>query len=392
MVSKTTLSKFIFCSKNIPKILLTTILLIFQPKNYSFSAPLPPDSLERYAKSVSVRIDTPGSSASGFLIGKKGKKYFFITAGHSVTSDPNSEEYWVYPLSNPNKKYRINSFETPSSFSGKDIVIGSFYADEKLDLTLIFPLGEKLAYKITACKPGYDFCAKPTYRTYQIYDNFHNKRFNKIWKIQGNPIVAGISLPSKSITVPLFRSSLLKMQDRAFNNQQGYEAIYNVKSTTLGMSGSGIFGSRVCPSMMYWGSNFIGNNPIDPGKFIYSESPKSSGILPNPPRLDYGAFNPDSPSIGGYFSQYQAQYKYEIEERHRRNKMYHDDLVNRTKEYPGVIAMHGMSEQYGQTNSRSGIGLGIPLDLFTKFFSDNSKTYGIPNEKEYFKVVYKFCF
>ena len=392
MVSKTTFSKYIFCSKNDSRILLIIILLIFLPKNYSFSAPLPSDTLERYAKSVSVGIDTPGSSASGFLIGKKGKKYFFITAGHSVISDPNSEEYWVYSLKYPKKKYRVTLFEKPSEFIGKDIVIGSFYAEEKLDLTLIFPLGEKLAYKITGCTPGYDFCAKPTYTTYQIYDSFHNKRFNKAWKIQGNPIVAGISLPSKSITVPLFRSSLLKMQDRAFNNQQGYEAIYNVKSTTLGMSGSGVFGTRVCPSMMYWGSNFIGTNPAYPGKFIYSESPKSSGVLPNPPRLDYGSFNPNSPSMGGYFSQYQAQYKYKIEERYRESKMYHDDLVNRTKEYPGVIAMHGMSEEYGQTNSRSGIGLGIPLDLFTKFFSNNSQKYGIPNEKEYFKLVYKFCF
>ena len=54
--------------------------------------------------------------------------------------------------------------------------------------------------------------------------------------------------------------------------------------------------------------------------------------------------------------------------------------------------MHGMSEEYGQSGSRSGIGLGIPLDLFTEFFRNNSKKYGIPDEKEYFKLVYKFCF
>ena len=45
--------------------------------------------------------------------------------------------------------------------------------------------------------------------------------------------------------------------------------------------------------------------------------------------------------------------------------------------YGGVFAIHGMSEEYGYTQSRSGSGLGIPLDLFTSFFQEISGDYGL---------------
>jgi len=382
-----------FFEKKILKIFFLIILFIFLPKNFSYSKPLKLDSLKKYAKSVSLGLETPGSSASGFIIGKKGKKYFFITAGHTVLSDPKIEEYWVYSLKYPEKKYRVNSFEKPTEFFGKDIVIGSFYATEQFDISIIFPLGEKLAYKINRCRPKIDICNEPTYRTHQIYEIFHNKRFNEIWKIQGDPIVAGITSPSKSITVPFFRTSLLKMQERAFKNQRGYEAIYGVNSTTIGMSGSGIFGTRVCPEK--WGKSMV-NNPIKQGNYLYAESPSSNGILPDPPKkIESSSMLKDS-SIRLISRPSEVIDYYESEnrrkERHEFEMEWHDRLVKRTKEYPGVIAMHGMSEEYGESGSRSGIGLGIPLDLFTEFFRNNSKKYGIPDEREYFKLIYKFCF
>ncbi len=380
--------------KKISKMYFLIILFMFLPKNFSYSKPLQLDSLKKYAKTVSLGLETPGSSASGFIIGKKGNNYFFITAGHAVLSDPKIEEYWVYSLEYPKKKYRVTSFEKPLEFLGKDIVIGSFYATEQFDISIIFPLGEKLSYKINRCKPKTDICLEPTFRTHQIYEVFHNKRFDKTWKIQGDPIVAGITSPSKSITVPFFRTSLLKMQERAFKNQGGYEAIYSVNSTTIGMSGSGIFGTRVCPVNLGYDSMY--NNQFKLGNYLYSESPSSSGILPNPPKEEENTsmlndstlrmIAPRSAVIDYFQSENRRKENYKLQ------MWWHEREVNRTKEYPGVIAMHGMSEEYGQSGSRSGIGLGIPLDLFTEFFRNNSKKYGIPDEKEYFKLVYKFCF
>jgi len=43
--------------------------------------------------------------------------------------------------------------------------------------------------------------------------------------------------------------------------------------------------------------------------------------------------------------------------------------------YPGLIAIHGMSEEYGSSGGRSGTSLGIPLDLFTDFLVNNADKY-----------------
>ena len=376
------------------RIFFTCIFFIFLPRNFSYSRPLALDSLEEYAKSVSIGIQTPSTGGSGFIIGKRNNKYFFITAGHVISSNPKTEEYWVYSLENPENKYRVNSIEKPKVFSGKDIVIGSFYSTEQLGISLIFPMGEDMAYKITGCKPGWEgSCIKPTYETYQIYKSFYHKRFDNTWKIQGDPILAGIAESTRAITVPLFRSSVLNMKQRALNNQQGYEALYGVNTTNVGMSGSGVFGTRVCPVLRAWGGNISDNYP---GTFLYSKSPSSGGIFPNPPN--------NSQHIDTEFWRQGQQYKVnpytgEVTFRFQRElellesqRSYERFIVNRTREYPGVIAMHGMSEEYRQSGSKSGIGLGIPLTLFKKFFRENSKRYGIPNEKEYFKLVYKYCF
>ena len=40
--------------------------------------------------------------------------------------------------------------------------------------------------------------------------------------------------------------------------------------------------------------------------------------------------------------------------------------------YPGLIAIHGMSEEYGSSGGRSGTSLGIPLDLFTNYLVNNA--------------------
>ena len=283
-------------------------------KLYANGAPF--NGLKEYAKRVSIGIETPASSGSGFIIGKKNNEYFFITAGHVAVSDPQKEEYWVYSLVNEiSKKYRVNKFIKPEEFKGKDIVIGSFSSKEALEIVPIFPLGKNL-YTTFEKNP------EKKYWTFEIVGSFNFREYDYDWGIQGPPIVAGISIPTKAITVPIFRYSIASMQSRAIGNQRGYEAIYSATSTVPGMSGGGVFGARVCP------------------KFEYIE--KSEGENP-----------------GGA--------------------------------YPGVIAMHGMSEEYSQSGSRSGTSLGIPLSLFTEFFYKNSSEFGIPNGGDYFELVYNLC-
>ena len=91
--------------KNLRTFLFFLLFIIF-PQNYSLSTPN--DSFLEYAKSISLGIETPGSSGSGFLIGKKKDTYFFLTAAHVAFSDPLEEEYWAYSLG-PNPQRDIES-------------------------------------------------------------------------------------------------------------------------------------------------------------------------------------------------------------------------------------------------------------------------------------------
>ena len=156
---------------------------------------------------------------------------------------------------------------------------------------------------------------------------YNDRSFDKNWEIQGPPLVAGVSVPTKSITVPLFRYAAIEMQKRAKGNQNGYEAIYSASSTVPGMSGGPVVGARACAQRNpeYYKSNEYG--------FGWSSS---------------GA-------------------------------------------YPGVIGMHGMSEEYSNSGARSGTSLGIPLDLIVDFLGKNADSYGVLVGRGYYDEVLKMC-
>ncbi len=270
------------------------------------------EGLKDFAKSVSLGIETPASSGSGVLIGKKGDTYFFLTADHVAISDPQEEEFWAYSVAGgQTKQYRITSFEKPNAFEGKDIVIGSFTTKDQLRIALIFPLDIE---KYVPRPPSVPFY------TWQVI-NMMGASYDDEWDIQGPPLIGGVSIPTRAITVPIFRFSSGVMQTRALGNQKGYEAIYSAISTVPGMSGGGIYGARSCAR---------------------------------------GKFDPDS------------------------NKDWWGA-------YPGVIGLHGMSEEYGSSGGRSGTSLGVPLDLFVEYLGKNADRYGIPIGKDYYDEVIKLC-
>jgi len=296
----------------------------------------PFEGIKEYAKSVTLGIETPASSGSGVIIGKKGDKYFFLTVGHVVVGNPRNEEFWVYTVEGgENRKYRVNSFVKPEEFSDKDIAIGSFSTKDQLPISLIFPLDTNKnidkSHLSVGRSCGFNFdtredeCLEKLIPTYWRYGSFNGRSWDDEWKIQGMPIISGVSIPTRSITVPIFRSSTAQMQTRAFGNQRGYEAIYSATSTVPGMSGGPIYGSRVCRH----------DNSIASARF--------STVVAN-----HGI-------------------------------------------YSGVIGMHVMSEQYLNTGGRSGTGLGIPLDLLVDYLGTNADRYGILTGEKYFNEVSNLC-
>jgi len=263
-----------------------------------------------FAKSITIGIETPSGSGSGIIIGKKGNTYFFLTAAHVVTGNPKNEEFYAYSAkSGKPKRNRIQSFEKPRAWQNIDATIGSFESDEKLMPALIFP------FETTKHAAGYRW--QPLY-------NYNGRTYNDAWGIQGPISVAGVSIPTR-VTVPIYRSSTIRMLDRANGNQNGYEAIYAATSTVPGMSGGPVFGARICRSER-------------------AVSVQNFGSV----RASLGV-------------------------------------------YPGVIAMHGMSEEYLQSGGRSGTSLAIPLDLLINYLGDNHKKYGIPVGESYTRQAWEFC-
>jgi len=269
------------------------------------------EGMQSYAKSITLGIETPSGSGSGIIIGKKGNTYFFLTSKHVVTGNPKNEEFYAYSVKDdkPIRK-RILSFEKPEEWDGIDASIGSFKSEESLVPALIFP------FETTEHASGYRW--QPLY-------NFNGRRYNNTWRIQGPISVAGVSIPTRAITVPIFRSSIINMLDRANGNQNGYEAIYTATSTVPGMSGGPVLGARICRT-------------------------EKAIALKN--------FESVNANLGIY---------------------------------PGVIAMHGMSEEYLQSGGRSGTSLGIPLDLLINYLGNNHKKYGIPVGEAYTNSAWKLC-
>lgn len=267
--------------------------------------------MESYAKLITIGIETPSGSGSGIVIGRRGSTYYFLTSAHVVTGNPASDEFYAYSVKSTKPiRNRILSFEKPKEWGGIDVSIGSFRSDENLVPALIFP------FETTKHANGYRW--QPLY-------NYNGRTYNNEWGIQGPISVAGVSIPTRAITVPIFRSSIIRMLDRANGNQNGYEAIYTATSTVPGMSGGPVYGARICRSE----------------RAIYAQK-----------------FGSVTAAFGIY---------------------------------PGIIAMHGMSEEYLQSGGRSGTSLAIPLDLLISYLGYNHKKYGILTGEDYTRRAWEFC-
>lgn len=249
--------------------------------------------LGEFAKKVVIGIETSAASGSGVIIGRLGSEgawtYYFLTAKHVANGNPENEEFLIFSKSGNNtSREKVSAFIHPPEFKEIDLAVGSFKSKNIYQIAPIFALG--------------------TPNSYVPFRGYNGKAFNDSEKIQGGGIVAGVSIPTASITVPVFRLSNAAIQDRAPGNKDGYEMLYISPSTVPGMSGGGVFGARICPD-------------------------------------ERGA-------------------------------------------YAGLLAIHGRSEGYRQSGSRSGTSLGIPLDSI-KTFLENAKY--IPSGKNYELLVEELC-
>jgi len=61
--------------------------------------------------------------------------------------------------------------------------------------------------------------------------------------------------------------------------------------------------------------------------------------------------------------------------------------------YAGLLGVHGMSENYGDTNSRPRISLGVPFAIpkVRSYLISNSERLGIPTRERYIQIISSKC-
>ena len=223
-----------------------------------------------------VGIGTPSGSGSGVIIGRKGNTYTLLTAKHVIASFNKNDSYEIYSPKTK-KYYDVIGVSYPPN-KGLDIMMVQFKSNDQLTIAVIN----------------------------EFYKNpfvLQQSNVSKAWKVAIDGVRGGgISMPTKAVTIPIFRFIEAALLERAVGNRNGYEFLYQA-STVPGMSGGPLVG---------WRAVNCGNSNFPPQ---------------------------------GYFS---------------------------------LLAIHGRSEGYDQGGGRSGISLGVPIDLISEYLKINSKKFGIP--------------
>lgn len=239
-------------------------------------SPLKTSDWAAIVREFTIGIGTPSGTGSGVVIGRKGKIYTALTARHVMPSFNKKDEYEVYSPTT-GKFYKVS---------------GALYPDKKdIDIMIVqFESADNISIAVIN-----EFYKDPTL----VQPN----SVARSWKVGVDGVRGGgISMPTKAVTVPIFRYTESALLERAVGNLNGYELLYEA-STVPGMSGGPLVGWRALECA---GSSY---------------SPQ------------------------GYFS---------------------------------LIAIHGRSEGYDQGGGRSGISLGVPVDLISGFLRKHAVSLGIP--------------
>jgi hypothetical protein len=329
--------------------------------------------LEEYAQRVTLPIVTPANGGSITVIGRSGSTYTFLTAAHVIAGTAKSETNTIDLSSQAGKETFVEAtIRKDFRPDGIDLAVGTFQYSGKADLEVLPLFGmapdakwdedpsqyQKISlpcdhesigarYRCHKMSPMYGEtdcyylnhgkapCNKPPVMTITrrlstgTYDRFegvyNNKRYELKTATIGDFVVAGYSLPSRSITERFLRMSFAVPQNLLSRNKDGYNLIYETTSTVPGMSGGPVVAARLCPGSDLSGGTCMGS-------------------------CGSGA-------------------------------------------YAGIIGIHGKSEEYSNTGSRSGISLAIPINspAVTQYLVANAQSLGIPVEKQYVQLVKQSC-
>ena len=160
------------------------------------------------ARAVTVRIETPGASGSGFIIERNGNTYTVLTAQHVLAGLGGNEEAYVIPAADETKSYRLNNRSIRTLPQNLDI-----------DLAIV------------------QFESRDTYQVARLGDS-------STVNLGSESYVSGYPLPSAAID-----KIALRFTDGIINAvptetfEKGYGLVYS-NNTAAGMSGGPVFNAQ----------------------------------------------------------------------------------------------------------------------------------------------------
>jgi len=179
------------------------------------------NTLNDVLKNSTVPVAGPSGEGTAVIIGKKDDYYYLLTASHVVGSAEGDQSEVLLPGNN------YEAVQVIKSFPGKDLSLAKFFS-KSINLNPI---------------PINDFLPYPAPNTPES-EGVVNLR-SSVNTVTNKAMVAGYSLPTKAVSVRVFRVVDSEVVDRIEGNKDGYDLLYQ-SSTIPGMSGGAVVGFRDC--------------------------------------------------------------------------------------------------------------------------------------------------
>ena len=179
------------------------------------------NTLNDVLKSSTVPVAGPSGEGTAVIVGEKNNIYYILTASHVVGSRQGDQLEVLLPGNN------YEAVQVIKSFPGKDIMLARF-SSSSIKFNPI-PINEFLPY--------------PAPNTPES-EGVVNLR-GSVNTVTNKAMVAGYSLPTKAVSVRVFRVIDSQIVDKIEGNTDGYDLLYQ-SSTIPGMSGGAVVGFRDC--------------------------------------------------------------------------------------------------------------------------------------------------
>lgn len=331
-------------------------------------------ALEGYASAASLPIETPANGGSITIIGKNGSKYTFLTAAHVIGGTTKGETNSVDLSSQTGKEvYAKASIIKDFRSEGIDLAVGTFEYSGKSNL-VVLPLlnlapdakweDDPTQYKTISVKCNDQELVRYTCSSVRILP-LESGACDWI-SINGNLGKAPCNSPPTIQQRQQISSGTYERQGGKVNGKE-----YDIRTATIGefaIVGYSLptkaITERVLRVSFAELKNILNRNK-NGYNLIYEATSTVPGMSGGPvlaarlcPQID---FSPGGTSNYG--------------------------------SYAGIIGVHGQSEEYGNTGSRSGISLGIPItnSAVVQYLTANAGSLGIPVGRNYELSVKQGC-